>query len=191
MRLSRANAPCPPVAPRRRSASKQHQQRIMEPRMQKLLVLGIGNTLLTDDGVGVFAAEELMKDTWPDNVTIMDGGTFTQDIFYLFEGYDRLLVLDIVHAKGTPGTIYRLSEDDLVQNEKQRLSIHDVDLIDSLKMAELRGPRPRMQVIGMEPHDFLNWNIGLSEAVQAAFPRFVEVAREEIRTIIAEMDAAK
>ncbi|HEU6438240.1 MAG TPA: NiFeSe hydrogenase maturation protease [Nitratidesulfovibrio sp.] len=158
--------------------------------MQKLLVLGIGNTLLTDDGVGVFAVEELMKETWPQNVTLMDGGTFTQDIFYLFEGYDRLLVLDIVHAKGNPGTIYRLSEDDLVQNEKQRLSIHDVDLIDSLKMAELRGPRPRMQVIGMEPHDFLNWNIGLSEPVQAAFPRFVEVAREEIRTIIAEMEQA-
>lgn len=62
--------------------------------MNKLLVLGIGNMLLTDDGVGVFASQELMKEDWPEQVTIREGGTFTQDIFYSFKGYSHLLVLD-------------------------------------------------------------------------------------------------
>lgn len=66
--------------------------------MNKLLVLGIGNMLLMDDGVGVFASQELMKEDWPEQVTIREGGTFTQDIFYSFKGYSHLLVLDVVHC---------------------------------------------------------------------------------------------
>ncbi len=161
--------------------------------MKKLLVLGIGNMLLTDDGVGVFAAQKLLEEQtllgeFPENVTIMEAGTFTQDIFYLFEGYAAVLVLDIVHAKGTPGTIYTLTESDLVDNEKQRLSIHDIDLIDSLTMAErLHGHRPSLRILGMEPHDYTSWNIGLSEHVQATFEDFLKVARQEIHALASSL----
>ncbi len=154
--------------------------------MKKLLVMGIGNMLLTDDGVGVFAAQKLIEETFPENVKVLEAGTFTHDIFYLFEGYDAVLVLDIVHAKGEPGSIYRLSESDLVDNEKQRLSIHDIDLIDSLSMAErLHGSRPTLYVLGMEPHDYTSWNIGLSEPVQKKFDAFLDVTRQEINKILA------
>ena len=149
--------------------------------MANVLVLGIGNMLLTDDGIGVFAAQALQKEVWPENVHILDAGTFTHDIFYLFEGYDVVLVLDIVHCGGKPGTIYRLTEDELVKNENQRLSLHDIDLIDSLNMAELlHNKRPNLLVLGMEPEDFTTWNIGLSSAVQARFEDFVTAARREI-----------
>ncbi len=154
--------------------------------MKKLLVMGIGNMLLTDDGVGVFAAQKLQEEELPENVTVMEAGTFTQDVFYLFEGYDTVLVLDIVHANGEPGTIYKLSESDLVDNEKQRLSIHDIDLIDSVNMAELlHGKRPNLQIIGMEPADFTTWNVGLSPKVQAKFDDFLNVARKEIEILSA------
>ncbi len=149
--------------------------------MKRLLVMGIGNMLLTDDGVGVFAAQKLLEEKFTENVTIMEAGTFTQDVFYLFEGYDAILVLDIVHAKGTPGSIYKLSESDLVDNQQQRLSIHDIDLLDSLNMAELlHGKRPDIQIIGMEPYDYTTWNIGLSPQVQEKFDDFLSVARKEI-----------
>ncbi len=154
--------------------------------MKKILVLGIGNMLLTDDGVGVFAAQALQKETWPENITVMEAGTFTQDIFYLFEGYDVILVLDIVHAQGTPGTIYRLNESQLVDDEKQRLSIHDTDLIDSLRMAELLHKRkPELVVIGMEPADYTSWNIGMSPTVQEKFEDFLTIARREIAALAA------
>ena len=155
--------------------------------MVKILVLGIGNMLLTDDGVGVFAAQTLQKDAWPENVRILDAGTFTQDIFYLFDGYDAVLVLDIVRCGGKPGAIYSLTEDELVKNEDQRLSLHDIDLIDSLNMAELlHNKRPNLFVLGMEPADFTTWNIGLSPAVQARFEDFLTAARRKIRAL-AEM----
>ena len=151
------------------------------PLMNKLLVLGIGNMLLTDDGVGVFASQELMKEDWPEQVTIREGGTFTQDIFYSFKGYSHLLVLDVVHCGGKPGTLYRLTEDALIKDDKQRLSIHDIDLIDSLRMAEkLFGTKSELLVLGVEPKDYVTWNIGLSDDVQAVFPEFLALARKEI-----------
>lgn len=158
--------------------------------MKKLLVMGIGNMLLTDDGVGVFAAQALQKEleSLPANVTVIEAGTFTHDVFYMFEGYAAVLVLDIVHAHGAPGTIYTLTEEQLVDNEKQRLSIHDIDLIDSLRMAELlHGSRPRLSVLGMEPADYHSWNIGLSPCVQGRFEDFLTAAREQIRTLAAAL----
>ena len=152
--------------------------------MNKVLVLGVGNMLLTDDGVGVFAAQELQKEAWPPNVDVLEAGTFTQDIFYIFEKYDVVLVLDIVHCGGEAGTIYRLGESDLIENREQRLSLHDIDLIDSLNMAELlHKKRPKLRVLGMEPADYTTWNIGLSPRVQERFELFVEAARNEIRDL--------
>lgn len=151
--------------------------------MAKILVLGIGNILMRDDGVGVHAALELAKEDWPENVTVMEGGTFTQDIYYLFMDYDFLLVLDTVRAKHPPGTIYRLTEDDIKRNTQQRMSVHDIDMIDSLRMAELAGKRPDMIVIGIEPES-MDWSLEMTETIQAKFPRFLEHARTELRAMI-------
>lgn len=155
--------------------------------MPKILVLGVGNLLLTDDGVGVHAVRELLREPWPEDVTLLDGGTFTHDVFYLFKGYDRLLVLDIVHAGGEPGSLYRLSEEQLVHKESRRLSIHDIDLLDSLRMAEqLHGSKPDMIIVGMEPADYTSWSMELSPPVRSAFPAFLELARREIRVMRGE-----
>ncbi len=156
----------------------------------KLLVFGVGNILLSDDGVGVWAVRELLNEGWPENVTLMDGGTFTQDLYHIFEGYDELLVLDVVHAEHPAGTIYRLTEEALVQNESQRLSLHDVDLIDSLKMAELIGKRPKMRVLGIEPADFTTWKMELTDTLKERFPSYLDAAREEIRRVLAESATA-
>ncbi len=154
--------------------------------MPKILVLGVGNILLTDDGLGVWAVRELAKEDWPQNVEFMDGGTFTQDMYHLFEGYDELLVLDVVHAGHAPGTIFRLNEDDLVQNDSQRLSLHDIDLIDSLKMADLIGKRPTMRILGMEPEDFTTWKMELTPTCATAMPQYLETARTAIKALLAE-----
>ncbi len=152
--------------------------------MKKLLVLGVGNTLMTDDGIGVHAVHELLKenDHWQ-QVDFIDGGTFTQDIFYLFEEYENILVLDIVRAGHPPGTIFCLEEDDLRKDEKQMLSLHDIDLLDSLGMAQMRGHRPYLRVIGIEP-DTINWGTRLTEPLAQALPAFLETARKHMKDIL-------
>ena len=151
--------------------------------MKKLLVLGVGNILLTDEGIGVHAIREFWEEEWPDSVDFIDGGTFTQDLFYLFQEYENILVLDVVKGGREPGTIYRLEEKDLRDNEEQSLSLHDIDLLDSLKMAEMLGTRPLLTVIGIEPQS-LGWDMEMTPVLKAAFPKFLEAARREIRKIL-------
>ena len=152
--------------------------------MKKLLVLGVGNTLMQDDGIGVHAVHELLKekDDWQ-QVDFIDGGTFTQDIFYLFEAYENILVLDIVRAGHPPGTIFCLEENDLRKDEKQMLSLHDIDLLDSLGMAQMRGHRPYLRVIGIQP-DTINWGTSLTPPLANALPDFLATARKHITDIL-------
>jgi len=154
--------------------------------MKKLLVLGVGNILMTDEGAGVHAIHEFwkIKEKFDETlVDFIDGGTFTQDIFYIFEAYEQVLVLDIVRAGHAPGTIYSLNEDDLVKNEKQMLSLHDVDLLDSLDMAEMRGHRPQLKVVGIEP-DKIDWGTQMTPALCKAFPAFMEVSKKQIEKLL-------
>ena len=156
----------------------------MENTTEKMLVLGVGNLLLSDDGVGIHAVQALREDGWPENVHIVDGGTFTQDIFHILEGYDSLLVLDIVHCGGAPGELFLFEEADLYQDEKQRLSLHDIDLLDSLRMAGMVGKRPLMRVLGMEPKNYGDWSMELTPEAAKAFPAFLEEARRQIRLFL-------
>ncbi|MBU1342686.1 MAG: hydrogenase maturation protease [Proteobacteria bacterium] len=154
--------------------------------MKKLLVLGVGNLLMMDEGLGVHAIHEFWKEKQDFDETLVDfidGGTFTQDIFYLFETYEQILVLDIVRAGHKPGTIYSLDEDDLVKNEKQVLSLHDIDLLDSLDMAQMRGHRPRLKVIGIEPEK-IDWGTQLTSTLAKALPSFMKVARKHIKELL-------
>lgn len=153
--------------------------------MKHLLVLGVGNLLLTDEGVGVHAVQDLAQESWPtEEVDFLDGGTFTQDIFSLFQNYHHILVLDVVHGGKAPGTIYRLTENHLRHSESQRLSIHDIDLLDSLQMAELLGNRPQLTVLGIEPACITEWSMEITAALKAVYPTYLEAARQEIRAIL-------
>jgi len=154
--------------------------------MKKLLVLGVGNILMMDEGAGVHAVHEFWKEKQnydETKIDFIDGGTFTQDIFYLFETYQQILVLDIVRAGNEPGTIYSLDEDDLVKNEKQVLSLHDTDLLDSLDMAQMRGHRPKLKIVGIEPGR-IDWGTQMTPALVKAFPAFMEIARKHIEILV-------
>ena len=110
--------------------------------------------------------------------------TFTQDIFHIFQEYERVLVLDAIKAGRAPGTAYRFTEAELRDNKAQRLSLHDIDLLDSLSMAELLGSKPELLVMGMEPLSISDWSMELSEPVRTAYPLFLEAVRREIRALL-------
>jgi hydrogenase maturation protease len=151
--------------------------------MQKLLVLGVGNILLMDEGLGVHAVQELQQESWPAGVDFMDGGTFTQDVFYLFEGYEQVLVLDVVRAGGAPGSLYQMTEQDLVQDKQQALSLHDIDLLDSLRMAELSGHKPILEVLGLEP-ERIDWGLEMTPAIKQAYAGYLQKTRQRICDIL-------
>ena len=151
--------------------------------MKTLLVLGIGNILLKDEGAGIYCMQELKKKAWPENVTFVDGGIFTQDFFCMFEKFSYLLVLDAVKGGKKPGTLYRLKAGDLVETRKNNISLHGIGLLDSLKMAELLGNKISFTVVGVEPEEIF-WEKGLTKTLEEAFPDFVELAAREINKIL-------
>ena len=147
--------------------------------VERITVLGIGNPLMMDEGVGVRVMEVMMGTLhFPDNVTLIDGGTMGMGILNLFRDCDYLLVIDAVDGTGEPpGTVVRLSAEDLAPNQVKH-SMHDMRFVDVLEAAMLMGCRPESDCIGIQIEDMGHVEIGLTPEVEAAVPAAVAAALE-------------
>jgi hydrogenase maturation protease len=118
-----------------------------------ILVLGIGNLVMGDDGAGVRVVQELQKRySFPPHVEIMDGGTLGLDLLPKLEGIGRLLVVDAVETGGEAGTVVRLLGEELPIALQTKVSPHQMGLKDLLAVAELMGHSPReMVLVGIQP----------------------------------------
>jgi len=146
-----------------------------------VLVLGVGNILLTDEGVGVHVVQRLQKMDLPPQVEVMDGGTSGFDLLDDIEGRKKVIVVDTVKAGQPPGTVYRMTPDDMEETGKSRISLHDIDMIDLLKLADVfKIQKPEVVIIGIEPKDMESPSLELSAEVAAQVPRVVELVMKEI-----------
>jgi len=151
-------------------------------KVQDILILGIGNILLKDEGVGVHVVERLMKMSLPDNVEVLDGGTAGLDLVDFIEGRKKMIVIDAVNAGEKPGTLYRLTEENLDIKPKAISSFHEIDFLDALHMSELVNSKPEeIVVIGIEPND-MSEGIGLSPEIEEQIPRIIEVVMKELNS---------
>jgi hydrogenase maturation protease len=149
----------------------------------KTVVLGIGNTLLGDEGAGVHALHALKARADTLNITdvdYLDGGTLSFTLAAPIGEADRLIVIDAAQLKDTPGSV-RLFEgdamDDFLGNQR-KASVHEVGLIDLMVMARLAGTFPaRRALIGIQP-EYLDWADAPTPAVAAAIPRACDLALE-------------
>lgn len=133
---------------------------------RRILVLGVGNILYTDEGVGVRCVEKLEREyEFSDNVTLMDGGTLGMRLMDALLNCDMAIILDAVLGGQAPGTIYRCTGDDLRKSVAFKDSMHQSDLVDTLIYCGLIGTRPDAVVIGIEPHDYHTMSIEVSEAL--------------------------
>jgi hydrogenase maturation protease len=152
----------------------------------KTLVLGLGNLLLCDEGVGVHAARALLEEGCPDGTTILDVGTAILDALPSIEQADRIIVVDAVKADGAPGSIYRMPFSDFIR-APVIASMHGFDLSRVLALAGRVDP-PEVVVIGVEPA-VIDWSLDLSSQVAASFHLVLDAVREEIRASSGRTDA--
>lgn len=146
------------------------------------VVLGLGNVLRRDEGLGIRALELLQRRyTVPDNITLVDGGTLGLDLLAYVEGAEHLLVLDAALTDDPPGTLLRIAGAAIPAYFGLRTSPHEVGLADLLAVARLRGTEPReVVVLGMQPEALeLGW--GLSTTIAAKLDMLVEAAAAELR----------
>ena len=123
------------------------------PGARKVLVLGLGNLVMSDDGVGVKVVQRLEREfRFPGQVDVMDGGTLGLDILPRLEGIEQLIVVDAVETGQSPGTLVRLAGDDIPLALETRLSPHQMGLKDLLAVSNLMGHTPReMVLVGIQP----------------------------------------
>jgi hydrogenase maturation protease len=133
------------------------------------LILGIGNLLMTDDGVGVRLVQQLAADySFPAGVIVLDGGTLGLDLLPHLEGVERLLVIDAVETGEAPGTLVRLSGEEIPLALATKVSPHQMGLKDLLTVADLQGHAPAEMVLwGVQPAS-IEMEMTLSPPVAAA-----------------------
>jgi hydrogenase maturation protease len=118
-----------------------------------IMVLGIGNLVMSDDGIGVRVVQ-LIAERYrlPGNVTVVDGGTSCFDLLPEIESADRLIIVDAVDTGAAPGTLVRLAGADIPLALETRLSPHQIGLKDLLAVATLLGNAPKVTVLwGVQP----------------------------------------
>lgn len=149
--------------------------------IRKTLVLGVGNLLLSDEGLGLHVIRRLQERyTLPETVQVLDGGTLGMDLLYYLEGCHTLLIVDVVETGQAPGTLLRLEGDDVPAFLSVKVSPHQVGIPDMLFAARLRGIAPPDIVLwGAQPETF-DIGLELSPALAAQVDVLVDNLRQEL-----------
>ena len=147
-----------------------------------VLVLGIGNSLLGDDGVGIRLVEELSRhpDGWGHAVVFLDGGTQGLALLGRLAGRSALVLLDAVALGSPPGAIHILRNQEILTLGSRSSTAHEGNAGELLRAALLTGDLPpEVLVVGIEPES-VHTGMGLSEVVREALPKALEAARAEV-----------
>ena len=150
-------------------------------RAPHILILGLGNVLLRDEGLGVRALERLtaLYDL-PEVIQTLDGGTLGLTLLPFLEGVTHLLVLDAVRTGGPPGTMARLDCSDLSRTLALKMSAHQTGLPELLALGDLQGCLPpHIIVCGIEPAS-MEWGMGLTSPVAEQIDPLVQMAVQEL-----------
>jgi len=150
----------------------------------RLLILGLGNLLCSDDGLGALVAGAIAatRDT-PDGVRVLDGGTLGLSLLPYLEDAECAILVDAIQADAPPGTIVRLEGEDVGPAVAARLSVHQVGVSDLIEAARWRGRvPPTLILLGVVP-ETIELGVGLSAPVRAAAGDLLRVVCEEARRL--------
>ncbi|NVM56599.1 MAG: HyaD/HybD family hydrogenase maturation endopeptidase, partial [Desulfobacterales bacterium] len=143
--------------------------------------LGVGNLLMSDEGVGVHVANKLMEMDLPAGVEVVEGGTDGFGLMNVVTGAKRLIVVDAIKAGGAPGSIYRFDiKDAPTYPDAYKTSVHQIGILEVIHLSELVGQTPETTIIGVEPKS-LTTGMELSPEVRAKLPRVIELILEEVK----------
>ena len=145
-----------------------------------MAIIGVGNVLMGDDGVGVHVVERLREGSLPEGVELHDAGTAIQDVLPQLTGCDRVIVVDAVQTGGAPGTVHAFDlGPEMIGSDGAALSVHDMDLVAALRFQMVVGePVPSVRILGVEPRE-VTLSLELSDEVRARLPEVAELALRE------------
>ena len=150
---------------------------------KEITVLGIGNTILSDEGFGVKVVEHLKKNyDFPENVALIDGGTLGVELQHFIVGTKKLLIIDSIDGGVEAGKIFHLRGDEILKHFTQKISAHEIGIQDILTMLEITDKKiPVVDLIGAQPYS-LDAGTELTPEMKKLVPIFAEKALEILKS---------
>ena len=150
-------------------------------RSDGVVVIGLGNPLMGDDGLGLAVLDELRSGhALPESVELVDGGTWGMNLLPIIEDANELILIDAIDDGQPPGTLVRLERDRLPRYLATKISPHQIDLRDVLGLAELRGTLPSNTVaLGLQPESIVFGN-SLSDVLRCRVGVLAKAVVEEL-----------
>ena len=141
----------------------------------KTAVIGVGNILFMDEGVGVYASRMLEENyRFEPEIEIIDGGTLGFKLMDYFEAYDKVVILDTVSIDDAPGSVYNLPSDALMGLGDYRQTVHEVEVVGMLEVCSLLDKMAEVNIVGIIPQDIHTVEINLTAPLKKALPSLLE-----------------
>jgi hydrogenase maturation protease len=148
---------------------------------RRIAVVGVGNILMGDEGVGVRSVEALRREDLPEGVELFDGGTAFHALVGELKRFDKLIVVDAVRGGKPPGTMYRFALEEVEETRELMLSLHDIGVVETLTLERLIHRIPEEVVfIGIEPEK-IEPSMELSPALKEKLPILIQRVLKEIQ----------
>ncbi len=148
---------------------------------KSFIIVGVGNVLFKDEGVGVYAARYLEHNySFSPQIDIIDGATLGFTLMTYFQEYDKVVILDTVSIEDTPGAIYRLPAEEMLGLGSYRQTAHEVEIVEMLEICSLLEKMADVVILGIVPKDIVSVEISLTQEIEDAFEGFVATLLKEI-----------
>ena len=149
------------------------------------IVIGVGNMLFKDEGIGIYASEYIKQNYEFDDeeLEVIDGGTLGFKLMTYFQEYDNVIILDTVSIEDKVGDIYRLPSDVLLGLGNYRKTAHEVEIVEMLEIVSVLDSYANVIIIGIIPEDIITVQIGLTQTMENKFEEFILNSIKEIESL--------
>ncbi len=153
----------------------------IQVRTKKISIVGVGNILLKDEGIGVRVVQQLESSySFPHEIALIDGATAGPHLLDIFSDCDDIIVVDAVQGGEKPGTIYKFRLDQISSETTMNLSIHQMGVLEIFSQARLLGKEPHVTFIGIEPQDITTWSMELTPLIREKISALIELIFKEL-----------
>jgi hydrogenase maturation protease len=153
---------------------------------KNILVLGVGNLLLGDEGAGIHVIRELEKKSLPKGILLLDGGTGGYELIRFFKGMKKVIIIDAIKADEKPGTIVRLTLKDITPYRYKSLSVHQNGLLELLQKVKDMRQAPEIILYGIVIKEIKQYGLNLSGEIKPSIAKLISLIVIEIENIISE-----
>ena len=161
------------------------KEKVNASKFPKVTIMGIGNTLFSDEGFGVRTLEAIeARYRFPETVTLVDGGVLGINLLGYVSDSENLIVIDCIRNKGNPGDLYRLSGDEIPERVRAKNSLHQIDFLEALTLCQAMGSAPNTVIVGVEPFDIQTLSVELTDVTRCRISSVIDM-------VLAELDRVK